>query len=156
MDRAQLSALLKKHGYQEPIKKIDEADGVQAEWTKDGRLKTLRFVYMGAMFGWSLNDANDQDSAFVTRKEKLSFLEERFCDDAGNPEESYDGWLERWVMEVSRFALGQVSCSFCARSQKEVAKLVSGRLGSFICDECILLLADVVTEDSEAEVDNSV
>jgi hypothetical protein len=36
-------------------------------------------------------------------------------------------------------------CSFCGRSQHEVAKLVSGP-GIYICDTCIALAEDIVVE----------
>lgn len=38
------------------------------------------------------------------------------------------------------------SCSFCAKSQKEVKKLVKGPQ-VFICDECLALCSDIIAED---------
>ena len=37
-------------------------------------------------------------------------------------------------------------CSFCAKSQSDVAKLVAGP-GVFICDECISLCHQIITEE---------
>jgi ATP-dependent Clp protease ATP-binding subunit ClpX len=40
-------------------------------------------------------------------------------------------------------------CSFCGKSQHEVKKLIAGP-SVFICDECIILCADIVREDPQA------
>lgn len=40
-------------------------------------------------------------------------------------------------------------CSFCGKSQNEVAKLIAGP-SVFICDECVDLCADIVREDYKA------
>jgi hypothetical protein len=37
-----------------------------------------------------------------------------------------------------------MSCSFCAKVQKDVKKLIAGQNGVFICDECIGLCAEIV------------
>ncbi|MDH4466604.1 MAG: ATP-dependent Clp protease ATP-binding subunit ClpX [Bacteriovoracaceae bacterium] len=41
---------------------------------------------------------------------------------------------------------GNLSCSFCNKSQKEVKKLIAGP-GVYICDECIDLCNDIIFED---------
>ena len=38
-------------------------------------------------------------------------------------------------------------CSFCEKSQHEVAKLVAGNHNVCICDECIPLCMDILTKD---------
>ena len=40
------------------------------------------------------------------------------------------------------------SCSFCGKSQKDVKKLIAGP-DSYICDECVALCAEIISEDSE-------
>lgn len=45
-----------------------------------------------------------------------------------------------------------LSCSFCNRTQEEVRKLIAGP-AVYICDECIELCNDIITEDSE--IDNT-
>jgi len=42
--------------------------------------------------------------------------------------------------------LGSLNCSFCNKSQREVKKLIAGP-GVYICDECIELCNDIITED---------
>ena len=37
-------------------------------------------------------------------------------------------------------------CSFCGKTQKEVRKLVAGP-GVMICDECVTLCHDIITEN---------
>jgi len=49
-------------------------------------------------------------------------------------------------------------CNFCGKSQKEVKKLIAGP-GCYICDECIELCNDIISEDAQktqtkAVVDN--
>jgi ATP-dependent Clp protease ATP-binding subunit ClpX len=41
---------------------------------------------------------------------------------------------------------GNLNCSFCGKSQKEVKKLIAGP-GVYICDECIELCNDIIYED---------
>ena len=41
-------------------------------------------------------------------------------------------------------------CSFCGKSQNEVKKLVAGR-GVYICDECIEVCINIVSEELHSE-----
>lgn len=43
-----------------------------------------------------------------------------------------------------------LSCSFCGKSQKDVRKLIAGP-SVYICDECVELCNDIVTEEEERE-----
>jgi len=45
---------------------------------------------------------------------------------------------------------GNLSCSFCGKSQKEVKKLIAGPT-VYICDECIALCNDIIAEEIERE-----
>jgi len=45
---------------------------------------------------------------------------------------------------------GNLSCSFCGKSQKEVKKLIAGPT-VYICDECIGLCNDIIAEEGEKE-----
>ena len=47
-------------------------------------------------------------------------------------------------------APGNLCCSFCGKSQKEVKKLIAGP-GVYICDECIDLCNDIIVEEKERE-----
>jgi ATP-dependent Clp protease ATP-binding subunit ClpX len=46
---------------------------------------------------------------------------------------------------------GNLCCSFCGKSQKEVKKLIAGP-GVYICDECIDLCNDIIQEERDREV----
>ncbi len=48
------------------------------------------------------------------------------------------------------FQGGQLTCSFCGKSQREVRKLIAGPT-VYICDECIRLCTDIIDEESERE-----
>ena len=45
---------------------------------------------------------------------------------------------------------GNLSCSFCGKSQKEVKKLIAGPT-VYICDECIGLCNDIIAEEIEKD-----
>jgi ATP-dependent Clp protease ATP-binding subunit ClpX len=47
------------------------------------------------------------------------------------------------------FKLRLLRCSFCRRSENEVAKLVAGP-GVYICDECVSIANDIMNTDSSA------
>ena len=58
----------------------------------------------------------------------------------------------RGVVYVARkdFQGGQLTCSFCGKSQREVRKLIAGPT-VYICDECIRLCTDIIDEEAVAE-----
>jgi ATP-dependent Clp protease ATP-binding subunit ClpX len=47
-------------------------------------------------------------------------------------------------------ANGNLCCSFCGKSQKEVKKLIAGPT-VYICDECIALCNDIIAEEGEKD-----
>ena len=47
-------------------------------------------------------------------------------------------------------AFGSLTCSFCGKSQKEVKKLIAGP-SVYICDECIDLCNDIISEEKDRE-----
>ncbi len=49
---------------------------------------------------------------------------------------------------------GNLNCSFCGKSQKEVKKLIAGPT-VYICDECIGLCNDIMTEEVEKDEPNA-
>ena len=44
-------------------------------------------------------------------------------------------------------------CSFCGKSQHEVRKLIAGP-SVFICDECVDLCNDIITEEMQEQLDS--
>lgn len=46
--------------------------------------------------------------------------------------------------------LGVYECSFCAKSKTEVKKLIAGP-GVYICDSCVQLCNNILTEDEKLE-----
>src|SRR6516165_7678253 len=46
---------------------------------------------------------------------------------------------------------GNLVCSFCAKSQDEVRKLIAGPNSVYICDECIDLCNDIIAEETDNE-----
>ena len=54
------------------------------------------------------------------------------------------------MAERKRDDHGNLSCSFCGKTQKEVKKLIAGPT-VYICDECIGLCNDIIAEEIEKE-----
>ncbi len=42
---------------------------------------------------------------------------------------------------------GKIRCSFCHKSEDQVRKLIAGPDGSFICDECVGICAEILEEE---------
>ena len=53
-------------------------------------------------------------------------------------------------MSRKRTSGRNLSCSFCRKSQREVRKLIAGP-SVYICDECVELCNDIITEEYERE-----
>ena len=49
---------------------------------------------------------------------------------------------------------GQLTCSFCGKSQDEVKKLIAGPT-VYICDECIELCNDIIDEEAKLDLDSA-
>ena len=45
----------------------------------------------------------------------------------------------------------QLTCSFCGKSQDQVRRLIAGP-GVYICDECIELCSEIITDEFEETV----
>ncbi len=45
----------------------------------------------------------------------------------------------------------QVRCSFCNKTQTQVRKLIAGPNGTYICDECVDVCAEIIEEELEFE-----
>ncbi len=43
------------------------------------------------------------------------------------------------------------ACSFCAKAQKDVKKLIAGPPGIFICDECVGLCNYILEQEPDHE-----
>src|SRR5450759_675312 len=53
-------------------------------------------------------------------------------------------------METPKYgnSLGNLTCSFCGKNQREVKKLIAGP-SVYICDECIDLCNDIIREEGQ-------
>ena len=50
---------------------------------------------------------------------------------------------------------GKIRCSFCGKTQDQVGKLISGPNGSYICDECVDICAEIIEEENFDESKDS-
>ena len=48
-------------------------------------------------------------------------------------------------------ARNEIRCSFCGKSGEQVRKMISGPSGTYICDECIELCAELIEEELELD-----
>ncbi|MBQ9443512.1 MAG: ATP-dependent Clp protease ATP-binding subunit ClpX [Lachnospiraceae bacterium] len=54
------------------------------------------------------------------------------------------------------FGEEEIRCSFCGKTQDQVRKLIAGPSGTYICDECVAICADIIEEeDGESGGDGS-
>ena len=42
----------------------------------------------------------------------------------------------------------KVRCSFCGKTEDQVRKLIAGPSGTYICDECVEICAEIIDEDN--------
>jgi len=54
-------------------------------------------------------------------------------------------------MAVQSLSKDSLHCSFCAKSQHDVRKLIAGP-AVFVCDECVELCMDILREESKASL----
>ena len=47
------------------------------------------------------------------------------------------------------FGEEDIRCSFCGKTQEQVRKLIAGPSGTYICDECVAICADIIDEEDE-------
>ena len=45
----------------------------------------------------------------------------------------------------------KVRCSFCGKTGDQVRKMISGPSGTYICDECIELCAELIEDELDQE-----
>jgi hypothetical protein len=146
MTKVEFEEFLKSLDFKDPVNTVTDTDGLQATWSQDGHLTSLRFVSKGEVKGWQLNDADHEDLAAVSRLDNLFFTSERQTDEFGNPEETMQQWQRRWITIIVQKAQNQMVCSFCERNSKQVKLMVPGRHGVLICDECVALIGSLISE----------
>lgn len=54
------------------------------------------------------------------------------------------------MAQDQRTRFDDLSCSFCAKSPKQVLKLIAGP-GTYICDECVALCVRILVEEVAPE-----
>lgn len=47
------------------------------------------------------------------------------------------------------FGEEDIRCSFCGKTQEQVHKLIAGPSGTYICDECVAICADIIDEEDD-------
>ena len=50
---------------------------------------------------------------------------------------------------MARISDDKVRCSFCGKTGDQVRKMISGPSGTYICDECVELCAELIEEEFE-------
>jgi hypothetical protein len=144
--KVEFDEFLRSLDFDDPINPISISDGLQADWSQDGGLKSLRLMSGGQVIGWRLDNAEQESLASVSRVENLSFTVERQRDEFGEPEETLRQWQCRWITDIVRKAQNQLVCSFCSKTSKQAKMMVPGRQGALICDECVRLIGAIMNE----------
>lgn len=148
MTKIEFDELLRSLDFDEPVNPISMSDGLQVDWSQDGRLKSLRLMSDGQVKGWRIDNAEQESLAGVCRVENLSFTVERQRDEFGEPEETLQQWQCRWITVIIRGAQNQLVCSFCSKTSKQSKMMVPGRQGALICDECVRLIGAIMNEQT--------
>ena len=52
---------------------------------------------------------------------------------------------------MARISDDKIRCSFCGKTGDQVRKMISGPSGTYICDECVELCAELIEEEFEQE-----
>src|SRR4051812_3992221 len=52
------------------------------------------------------------------------------------------------AMVTQRGSRGPYHCSFCGKSQDQVRRLIAGPGSVYICDECVELCREIITEEN--------
>jgi hypothetical protein len=66
-----------------------------------------------------------------------------------------DGLVDREVVAMAPGRTVKYRCSFCGKSQEQVHQLIAGPGGVHICDECIDLCRQVVTEEAPGDAEQA-
>ncbi len=48
----------------------------------------------------------------------------------------------------------KIRCSFCGKTEDQVQKLIAGPNGTYICDECVEICAEIIDEELGADFEN--
>ena len=52
---------------------------------------------------------------------------------------------------MARISDDKIRCSFCGKTGDQVRKMISGPSGTYICDECVELCAELIEEEFEQD-----
>lgn len=130
-------------GYsQKTVTDRKSADGFYAETAANGSLLHFGFYRNGEPRGWTI-DA-DGTGFRATR------VQERISQSSEEPED--ESWLNEMIEQIYREAEAEhYVCSFCGKSNKEVATLIAGpERYTFICDECIETCARIIGDQRDS------
>ncbi len=108
---------------------VRRKDGLYAQVDSDGRLTHFGFYRDGKPKGWMLDLKSA--SARVSRTVSVEF--------AGDERVLLEEWVRDHIQTIYSDAEADfLRCSFCQKSNAEVAKLIAGPVvHTYICDECI-------------------
>jgi hypothetical protein len=144
------------------VRKISEARGLEidldggtdpletgliAKFHPDGQLSYFGYLQDGKPAGWRLQIDPGQKSS-VSREQTYQFPEDALMDPDTGHAETFEEWVERWVIDISEDLEFPTRCSFCGKGQDEVRILLTGRNDTYICDECVTIMANVINENA--------
>ena len=124
-----------------------EEFGVHAQFDDAGRLVRLEHYAGGEPSREYLVIAPDEQSAQeVTGMEKEQDTNDPSVSDADYAVYYYDWIVDRIEQFCKRYEDKPFRCSFCEKSQQEVAKLIAGPT-VMICNECVAFCNDILEEE---------
>ncbi len=122
-----------------------ERDGLYAEFYEDGQLRHLGYYEDGALAdrSWALYLERGRRGR-VERTTTWRYNESIEREAGVSDEEHFEEWVKQWIRTIYGGA-GQyhLYCSFCGKSQQEVARLIAGPF-VYICNECVQFCNEVL------------
>lgn len=121
-------------------------DGLFAAFDKQQRLVELSYIE-GAAQKVTLAIEYEKRNATLTRHGVKLFAEADY-EDSDDSEDHFIEFIEDAILQVTRYLPERRQyCCFCQKHQSEVKKLIAGPT-HYICDECVMLCAEIVREET--------
>jgi ClpX C4-type zinc finger len=124
-----------------------EESGLIAKFHPDGNLSYFGYLVKGKPSGWRL-EVEPGEKSVVCREQSYHFPEDALMDPDSGHAETFEEWVERWVVDICEDLEFPARCSFCGKGQDEVRILLTGRNDTYICDECVTIMANVINEQA--------
>jgi len=143
----------------------DRKEGFYAEFDANGQLTHFGYYQDGKPQGMALYLVPEREQGRVEHIKEFSAEHERgndrdddYASDYSSGRVSSDAdlfrfWVQDQIRDIYDSRKAGLCCSFCGKTQTEVAKLIAGPQ-VYICNECIHLCNEILDEEAAAGLEN--